>query len=639
MNRRLVPLAALALLLVLFFAINVLSAALLRSARLDLTEQRIYTLSDGSRRIAASIDEPIRLYLYFSRSLATGRPVLQNYGRRVREMLEEYVRASDGSIVLEIIDPEPFSEAEDEATRAGLAGVPMGAGNSFFLGLVGRNAVDGEEVLPFLDPSQEQFLEYEVSRMVYSLANPQRKVVGVISSLPMNGAPPNPMQPQPQRPWHVITEIGRLFEVRTLDLRVASIPDDVDVLLLVHPKSLPPSTLFAIDQHVLGGGKAVVFVDPICESDIPPGAQQNPMAAFEAQRSSNLPRLFEAWGVELDDGGVACDLSNAQRVAFASGGRREEAPYVGWISLGADEVDQDDAITGRLSQLNVATAGILRHRPEATTDWTPLVRTSPESMRADATRFMFMPDPKGLLTDFEPGGEPFVVAARITGNAVTAFPDGPPPPAEGAEAIAPPGPHLTESTGPIHVFVFADVDMLTDRFWLREETLFGQIPMGYRKLADNGDLLVNALDNMAGSSDLISVGARGRYSRPFTLVQEVQQEAEREYRAEEQRLQDRLAEAERNLNELQQAKPDSGRLILTPEQQAELARFNEQRIETRKQLRAVRLNLRKDIEWLGVKWKAINIAAMPLAVALFAIGLWVFQLTRRRQDRRAVAQT
>jgi ABC-type uncharacterized transport system involved in gliding motility auxiliary subunit len=504
------------------------------------------------------------------------------------------------------------------------------AGESFYFGLLGTNAIDGRETIRFFDPSQEQFLEYEVSRLIHTLATTDRQKIGVLTSLPLEGTPPNPMtQGRGDPPWQIVTELRALFDVQMLDPTATEIPPDVNVLLLVHPQNLSDELVYSIDQFVLGGGNVAVFIDPHCESQLPPPmARQDPMAAFQMDRTSSLPRLLDAWGVTFDTSKIAGDFANAQRVAVPVQGRREAVSYIGWIGLGNEFMNQDDAVTGRLASVILATSGILEPEDDATTTMEPLLRTSSESQRVDSMRFRFGPDPRGLLTDFLSGDEELVLAARVSGTASSAFPDGAPG-GVGGEHLA---------SGEINVLLTADADMLADRFWVQQVTL-GQLSLGARKLADNGNYLVNALDNLSGSSDLISVRARGEYARPFELVEDIQRRSEQEYRAEEQRLQDELAETERKLTELQAARPDQGELILTPEQQAELERFNQQRVETRKQLRAVRLNLRKDIEQLGARLKIINIGGAPLLVALAAIALGIYRTIRRRVDRRAVAQT
>lgn len=627
MDRTLGSLAGLLLLLVLFFAVNLLAGAGLRSARIDFTEGDIHTLSAGSRRIAAGVDDTIRLYLYYSGDLAVGRPAIENHHRRVRELLEAYVRASGGTIELELVDPEPFSEAEDEAVQAGLVGAPVGGGTLYF-GLVGTNAIDGREVLPFLDPNQEPFLEYEISRLIHTLDHPERAVVAVLSPLPLDGGPPNPMTGQPASPpWQILRELRSLFEVRVIGTETTAIDEDVDVLLVVHPKSLPEAARYAIDQFVLRRGRAIVLVDPHCEHDVPPDADRNPMAALQWPRASALPRLFEAWGIEYDPAAVACDLEHAQRVRYQTAGRPEGVSYVAWLALDEALIDDDDPITGPLSDLNIATAGILRPVPEAATTFQPLVKTGPESASMEASRFAFMPDPKALLNDFEPGDQSLTIAARVTGPVSTAFPGGRP-------AAAPEDhEHLAASAGDVAIIVVSDVDLLADRFWIQEQRL-GQISLGRSKFADNGDLVINAVDNLTGSDDLIAIRGRGRTQRPFTLVQEKRREAEQRYAAEEASLQESLRETETRLSELQRARPDQGQIIATEEQLAEIERFNAKRIDTRKQLRAVRLNLRKDIEALGTRLKIINIILVPALVAVAAVALGLWRVRRRRADRR-----
>jgi ABC-type uncharacterized transport system involved in gliding motility auxiliary subunit len=599
-QRVMTSLVGLVVLLALFFGINALAGATVRGVRIDLTEGNLYSISDGSKAIAANIDEPIRLYFYFSKSLATGQPSLLNYGRRVRELLEEYERASGGQIILEVIDPEPFSDAEDEATSNGMAGIPMG-GDSFYFGLLGRNSIDGQEMIPFFDPAQEQFLEYQVSRLIHSLANPDRPTIGVLAGLPIDGAPPSPMNPQPTQPWQIMREIRSQFDVQMVDPAATSIPEDVDVLLIVHPKSLSGGALYAIDQFVLAGGNAVIYVDPNCEADMAPGGPQDMMAQFQWDRSSNLKMLFDAWGVTLDEGGIACDIDSAQQVRGPNS--PQPVSYIAWIEVSGDAIADEDPVTGRLVNLVMRTAGILTHNEGSGTTWSPLVQTSPESMRGDASKFKLFPDPKALLNEFESRGEPLTIAGRLSGTVSSAFPEGAPGETDG-------GNHLTASEGDINVIIVADVDTLTNGPWVQQRRL-GNLNLGLVKLADNGDLLINALDNMTGSSELIGIRAHGRYQRPFTKVQEIRRAAEREYAEEEQQLQEELRAVEQQLNELQRARTDDpssqgGAMVLTAEQKKLLEDFNKQRSDIRVKLRNVQHDLRKDVEKLGTRAQALN---------------------------------
>lgn len=624
----LISIGAFAAAAVAFVAINVLAGAGLSRARLDLTEGRLYTLSPGSRAVAAELPEPVRLTLYLSEGRADIPPQIATYAQRVREVLDEYARASKGRIAVEVVNPEPFSDAEDRAVAAGLAGIPTGRGQErIYFGLVGTNTTDRQEVMPFLRPDREPFLEYELTRMIYLLGEPERRVVGLMSWLPVEGGQPNPMTGQPGAPaLQVVRQAREMFEVRTIERDTAEIPADVKVLWIVHPKSVSERTQYAIDQFVMRGGRVLLFVDPLCEADVPPGV--NPMQAMNLPKDSNLPRLMQRWGVELVPSMIATDRDAALRVNVGSQGRPEPVDYIAWLSLSENNFDRDDAVTGGLRTMNLPTPGALRTVPGASTDVSPLVRTGTNSALIGADRFSFFPDPKALLAQFKPGGERLTIAARIAGPARSAF-DAPP---EGADGAA----HLSQSAGPINVVVFADCDFLQDRFWVQEERL-GPIVLGLNKIADNGDFVIAALDNLSGSSNLMAVRARGTFRRPFGRVEQLRREAEQRYLAREQELQARLRETEQKINELQRARADAqnpGALVLlTPEQQAEIEKFRAEQVATRRDLRAVQHQLVKDIEGLGRTVKFVNIGLMPILVGVGALGLAAWRARRRHADR------
>jgi len=650
MSSRAGAVVGLVLAIVLFFAVNMVSSAMLRSARLDLTEGRLYTLSEGSKRIVRGLSEPIHLTLYFSRGPASGAPEFVSYANRVRELLEEYVAASGGTVTLDRVDPEPFTDAEDDASSAGLAAVPLQAGGAkIYFGLVGTNSIGSQEVIPFFDPGKETFLEYDVSRLIYALSRADKPVIGLMSWLPLEGGFDPTQGPQGRRPaWIISQQIRGLFEVKTIETSASEIPEDVDVLMIVHPKSPSDETRYAIDQFVMRGGAALVFVDPLCEADIPPGAAQNPMSMLSADRSSNLPGLLEAWGVELEPGKVVGDLSHAMQVV--AGQNQQPVEYAAWLSLGQDALDSDDVVTSNLGlPLSLLTPGAITPRDGATTTIVPLVRTGEQSMLIEQSKVSFMPDPSQILRDFQSSGKRVDLAVRITGQASSAFPDGPPgedadtsgdeqdeesAQSQDQDAPAKPSGHLSESAGPINVIVVGDCDLLQDRAWIRQERL-GPISLGYSKLSGNGDFVLGALDNLTGSNDLIGIRARARSVRPFKKVQEIQRQADRQFLAQEQSLQDTLRQTQQKMTELQRARGDEGTsLILTPEQQAEVDRFQQQMVETRRSLRRVQLNRRRDIERLGAKIKFINIGLLPIVVSLAAIGLGGYRSARRRADRR-----
>lgn len=632
MNKSLLSIAGLAVALVLFFAFNILSGALFRGARADLTEGRLYTLSDGSRSIARKLPEPIRLTLYYSEKIANDAPQFKPYATRVREMLAEYARASAGRIRFEVVNPEPFSDAEDRAVAAGLIGVPTGRGSDrFYFGLVGVNSTDRQQVIPFFDPSKEGFLEYDVTRLIYLLSDAPRKTVGVMTWLPLEGTQFNPMGGRGTPPWQILEQMKELFTVKTVENSATSIPADISVLMVVHPKGMSPQTQYAVDQFVMRGGRLLLFVDPLCEQDVPPGMNQ--FQAMQVPKNSDLKTLLDAWGVEVLDGKLAADRVNALRVNVGQQNRPEAVGYVAWLGLGKDEVNASDPITGNLSNLIIPTAGIIQKKDGAAVQFEPLLQTSADSMAIEASSVSFIPDPKALLATFVPGGKPLAVAARITGTFKSAFPDGPPAastPTDDAARAA----HLKESQPGASFIVVADCDLLGDRFWVQEQKLFGQLSLGYTKISDNGDFVIGSLDNLGGSSDLMSLRARGRSARPFDRVQAIQREAEKNYLTKEQDLQKRLREAEQKISELQQKRPDGqASALLTPEQEAEIREVRKQMVATRKELREVQHQLRKDIEGLGARVKAANMAIMPGVVALAALGVSTMRLARRKTDR------
>ncbi|MCY3955430.1 MAG: Gldg family protein [Nitrospira sp.] len=642
MNTRLLTGSGLAIAVVLFFTVNVLSHVAFRSARIDLTEQRLYTLSEGSKNIMQGLDEPVTLRFYLSKKLVVELAGIRGYTSRVLELLQEYEQAAGGNLVLHVIDPEPFSEEEDRAVGYGLQGVPIDQGNAqFYFGLVGTNATDDRELIPFFQQSREEFLEYDLTKLVYRLANPKQKVVGLLSTLPLDGGPQMPFSQAAGggQPWMIMDSIREVMEVKVLDKAVNDVPEDLDVLMVVHPKRLGETTLYAIDQFVLRGGRTVVFVDPHSEADrVLPNAQ-NPMG-MQGPRSSDLDRVFDAWGIELVEERVVADLPLAKRVNFQKQDRMAVADYPVWIDLTPRQLNAEDVVTAKLPNLTMASAGLLRKKEDSATEWTPLVQTDDQAMQIDAARLQFMPDVEGILRDYQPGNETLVLAARLTGKVKTAFPDGRPPAEETDEPKEPETAkndkqteqrsHVAESAEPINVIVVADTDMLQDRFWVQSQNFLGQrigIPT-----AANNDFVTNALDNLTGSHDLISVRNRGNFARPFTLVRAIQQEAEARYRQKEQALQQRLKDTERKIQDLQRRKEDQTTIILSPEQQAALEGFRQDLVATRKALRNVQHELQKNIDSLEALVKFLNIGLMPLVIAVGSVVLGAWNMRRRQRS-------
>lgn len=629
--RRLLSLAGLLAALVLVVGINALSEAFLGRYRIDLTEQRLYTLSDGTRTVLRSIPEPITLRLYYSSRLGKEIPVYAAYATRVRELLHEYAALADGRIRLEFYEPEPFSDVEDRAIAYGLQGVPVDqSGEQVFFGLAGTNLLDEERIIPFFQPERERFLEYDLTRLVYELSNPQRPKVGVMTGLPVNGEMRGPMG-RPTAPWAVMTQMRQFLSVQDVPLDAAEIPPDIGVLMVAHPQNLAEKTQYAIDQFVMRGGKLMLLVDPHSEAQ---AARPGPGGVPNRDTASDLPRLLEAWGIAYDKDRVAGDLRGAMRVRAGERDRMQAVDYVAWFTAsGPDQISRDNPATGRLNQVTVASAGFLAKRDGSAIEFEPLVTTSPEAAPIEAAKVRTEPNPTQILAEFRPGNAKLVLAARIRGEVASAFPDGPPAPPEGEQAPERKEPHRARSEGPANIVVIADSDILEDRFWVRVQDFFGQ--QVATPFADNGALVINLLDALSGSDALIGLRSRGESRRPFELVDEMRRRAEAEFRAREQALQKRLEETEAKLRELRRGTGDGGRAdpVLTPEQRAAIEEARADILETRRELRAVQRDLRREIEGLQTTLRLANIVAVPLVVALIAIALGIWRI--RRRARRA----
>ncbi|MGH8237318.1 MAG: GldG family protein [Steroidobacteraceae bacterium] len=623
---------ALVALAVLFIGVTILITFVLRGARIDLTESNLYSIAPGTQRIVSSLKEPINLYFFFSQEASAESPQLRAYAQRVRELLEEMAERSKGKLRLAVVDPKPFSEDEDRAAEFGLQAVPMGARNdSLYFGLAGTNSTDGREVIGFFQPDKEEFLEYDVASLIHRLGNPKQPTVGLISALPVD-AQFDQFSGRMNPGWASIAQLHEQLQVRTLATDIAAIDADVNVLMVIHPKDLPAKTLYAIDQFVMRGGKLIAFVDPQSEND-PAGQQGGPMSMVP--RSSSLGPLLDAWGVVFDPGKVLGDRGLGLTVSLQQG--QPPAQHIAIVGLNRDSVNTKDVVTATLDSINVMSAGVLKKKDGATVQFEPLLQSSADSELLPVMRLAFLPDSQSLLEDFKPSGERYVVAARVHGKLKSAYPNGAPA-AEGAEAEQAPdkSEHKSESAGDADLIVVADTDMLADPLWVRTQNVFGQhFAMAW---ANNGDFLANAVDNLAGSGDLISIRGRQSFFRPFTKVDELRRHADEQLRAKEKELDNELKDTEKKLSELEAGRSTAGSLVLSPEQEAELSRFQQERVRIRKDLRDVRRSLDVEIEGLGTRLKVLNIALMP---ALLAIGAIVLAITRRRRLRagRAAAHT
>ena len=610
----------------LFLGVVMLSNLALRGMRLDLTQNRLYTLSPGTKQVLAELKEPINLYFYFSRDAAAKQsPLIMPYAARVREFLEEVTARAGGKIRLQVVDPQPFSEDEDRAAEAGLQPLQVGdgTGGSLYFGLAGTNSTDGRSVIPGFTPDREEFLEYDVAKLIQELASPKKPVIGVVSTLPMQGQY-NPMTGQMGETWPILSQLEQLFTLRTLTPDVDHIDKDVDVLMIVHPKNFPPKALYAIDQFVMRGGKVLLFLDPDSGADTSGQDPQNPFAgAAAANRSSDLEPLLTAWGVAYDPTKVVADLDLGLEVRSSMQG--PPTRHIGILGLRGDDMDKKDVDTATLDSINVATAGFLAPRTGATTKFEPLLMSSTNAAPLPAARFGPMTDPASLRDGFKPTGIRYAIAARITGPLSSAYPQG--APADQKPPAGPPSAHLAKSAGPANIVIVADTDMLMDYMWVQTRELLGQRVQ--QAFANNGDFVANALDNLGGSSALISIRGRATFTRPFERVEALKRRADDRLRAKVLELQTELQQTESKLTELQSKRNDQASLMLTPEQEQELKRFTAEKAHVRKELRETQRGLDVEINRLDVWLKVLNIAVAPLAVAL--AGALILSLRRRRR--------
>ncbi len=634
MNTRRFSIAgALALGVVLLVAVNMAGQALLKGVRLDLTEGRIYTLSEGTREILAGLEEPVTVRLFLSRKLATRIPSVGAWATRIEEMLREYQRLAPERLTLHVIDPEPFSEEEDRAVGYGLQGVALQDNESvLYLGLVATGPTGQEAVIPFFSPEREEQLEYDLTKAIYQVGQAKRPVVGLVSGLEMGQE--DVMRPGgPGEAWVILDQMRQLFELRELKKNPQVIAPGIDVLVVIDPTEFQPETIYAIDQFALRGGRVVLFLDPYADS----------LGQIKAVRrvTGPLADLLTAWGIKADDK-VTGDLRLAERVQ-SNRDRSLVLDYPLWMGLGPDQMDANDMVTAKVGNLFFATPGAWELTEGSTSELTPLVWTTESSIAVDASEVAITPDAMEIVRSHRPLGVRRTLATRLHAAGLkTAFPDGPPPRSAGQETPEElaederPLPHIATAEKPLQAILIADTDLLQDDFWVRTQRIGGNtvaVPT-----SGNGNFVTNVIDHLAGSDALISVRNRGGFSRPFERIQALREAAEITFRQREQDLVAALREVENNLLEMQRGKGDTGSdaLTLSEEQRQEIARFQEQRLATRAELRQVRHELNKDIERLESTLRFANIGLVPLLVAIGGVIAAWRRGARRAEARRSV---
>jgi ABC-type uncharacterized transport system involved in gliding motility auxiliary subunit len=694
-NRRTLALGAVVLAAVTLLSVNLIASNALRDARFDLTKERLFTISDGTRKALRAIDEPIDVRVYFSKKLGEAAPTYAKSFERVRTMLDQYGEIARGNLRISYFDPEPFSDAEERAVATGLKGVRLNQeGEMGYFGIAGTNSTDTEANLPFLSTDRERFLEYDVTKLIVTLAHQRKTAVGLISGIPMEGSPGNPMLGRPPTQGPLMLEhIREFFEVRTIAKDAKEIPSDIGVLMVVQPEGLASETAYAIDQFVLAGGKVLAFVDPVAEMS----RQSNPMMMMMQGPPdlTEFDKLLRAWGVAFNPQMVAGDKERARRVQFGSGANARVASYVMWLGLKRGDLDEKDVLAGDIREMNFATPGFLAKAADATTQFSPVVRTSASAMQIPSESVSMVPDPMALLRNYKPGGVPLTIAARISGDAKSAFPNGGPPAADKDKADekadaktgdksadradkAPSNNKAADKADKKAAAAAAKVEKAADKkadsapaakaadgkdeaakappappakphmasgkinvvVVADTDFLQDQFWLDVRDLlgqqvavpsAHNGAFVLAALENLTGSDALISLRARGVADRPFELVNALRREAEVRYLSSEQALTARLTELRTKLASLQKEGSGGEELVLSDKDRQEIEKFRTDLVATQRELRHVKRELRKDIDRLDGVLKFVNIAAVPLLIGLAGVG-WAY-----RRRRTAVA--
>ncbi|MAS82131.1 MAG: hypothetical protein CMF45_05530 [Legionellales bacterium] len=608
----------------LFVATIILANTALTTLRIDLTENKLFTLSTGTKNILQNLEEPVQLDFYFSQKAMSDFPLLVNYGARVRDMLEEFATHANDKLILNIIEPDTFSEAEDQAVASGLRTVSANsAGDRAYFGIVGTNSTDDEKVIPFFQTNRESALEYDITKMIFDLAFPEKRKVGLVSQLPIMATTGDP----DGRDWTIISALQDSFEVHNLtqnpDTLVENIDvDNIDVLMLVHPKKLDNDTLYAIDQYLLRGGKAIIFIDPLAELDRTRPNPSNPNVVPDLH--SYLPELLGLWGLEMSKDKIVGDINAAMRVQSDDARSPQGVDYLPWLRMTESNFNSDDFSTSELNLVHMGTVGSLESVADKGLTIIPLIETSEQSTKLERDLILFQRDPNVIMSNFKSENRKMLIAARISGKAESYFPDGKPTEDAEAEKIID---SKFVNEGELNLILIADTDIMADHFWIRSQEMFGvAVP---QPIANNGDFIMNSIENLSGNSDLISLRGREKYSRSFEMVDQIRREAEAEFRERETELQTSLEETEKKIRQLQQDQGSEKSYLLNNELSAEIEKFRSERLATRKELRGVQHELKKNIEKLGAQLRFINIGLIPLLITLMALFIGIYRVNRR----------
>src|SRR3984893_2640327 len=629
---------------VVFVCLNIVSAQVFRNARVDLTQQHLYSLSQGTRTLLGELREPVRFRMFMSSGLTRQAPQLAAFAGRVRSLLDSYVAAANGNLILEIIDPRPFSEEEDRAVAFGIDGFQGTGGERLFFGLAATNSTTGRATIGVFSPDREAFLEYDLTRLVSELGRRGKPVVALLDGLGLAG---NPQMRIPEQ--QVLVQMKQFFDVQPISGDVEKLPDQTRVLMVVHPQELGERTLYAIDQWVMAGNATMIFVDPYAEN------QSGPRGGPPPNPTSTLEPLFAAWGGKFDTARAIGDPDYALQTERNVSGRPVASQNLPWMALRGDALARDEAILAQLSAVVVTTAGAFESAKDGVT-LRPLIRASAAAVTLDATlagdRFG---DPRRLLVGLTKAPKQPIIAARLIGTLDSAYPDGlkkdekpdeakpdeakpdeAKPEAAKPEATKADSNTLKRSAKPANVILVGDVDMLMDRNWIQQHSLFGQ--QIAQAFANNGDFVVNAVEQMAGGSALSDLRGRGISWRPFEMIQRMEADADSRFRAKEQQLTQQLKDTEQKISQLPKAAEGSSD-VLTPEQLKAVDGFRAQLLSIRSELRDVQFALRRDVDNLRSWVTALNVGGVPVAVGVLALAFGLRRSRRPLPERREAPAT
>jgi ABC-type uncharacterized transport system involved in gliding motility auxiliary subunit len=630
-DRSVLATLSIGLAIVFFLAFNALINTAFTASRLDLTEDELFTLSDGTKDLLATIDEPIDVRLYYSRRFNEIGPDIARHSTRVAELLGEYERLSNGNVRVQIFDPDPFSPEEDLAVSDGLQGLPFDqSGELVYFGLAGTNSTDDADAISYLAPERSPFLEYDLTRLIHNLANPDKARIAVLSDLPLQGTQFDSFQP-----WLIVDGMKQFFDVQFMERDDTELPEDTEVLVLAAVHTLNASLAYNIDQFVMNGGRVLAFVDPFAESMAlaGPAAGQLPPPGVGI---ATMQPLLASWGVEMPLGKFVANSDDAVRVGFPDPetGQQVAVDYVAWLTLQGARFTAEDSVSSQLQRIVVSSTGAFLPIEGATTKLEPLIFTSNNSNLMNAFEIAQQPNPIALIDKFEPEDKSYTIAARVSGDVKSAFPDGPPQElldeAEDAEAVK--AAHLAESKVPLNAILVGDADFLADRNWAQVQDIGGQrltVPS-----ANNADFAINALDNLRGSQALVGLRGRGFSVRPFQVIVDMRQEADDKFRAREQELLTSIQAIEQNIENLQREEQATG-VAFTAAQQQEIDNFRVEMLQSRRDLREVQRSLRNDVETLESRVRIVNIWAVPVVIAILALLLALVRRLRRARFYRA----